>query len=643
MPHRVMTWMTAAGRPRRFHGVQAWIFAAVVLLVALATMALIGQIIGKVLSMGPLYIALVVITCWAGRGPAMAALVLSAASVCAVVMATVEHGLRLSVASQVSLLLYLLSGAIIVAVCGQLTRTRDAARLTERQLRDKEARLELAIEGARMGTWLTDEARGQAFWDAHFMRLMGVEPGESVAPGNALWLERVHPDDRAEALRALRAARQVAGNFELQVRVGAAPWTQVRWLSIHGRFFGAPGDATMRSIGIAIDVTDSKTLSLALQQADRRKDAFLATLAHELRNPLAPIRYAVKLLQPGVSAATLSHATATIDRQSAQMASLLDDLLDMSRITRDAIELKPAVLDLRGAVSEAVDAVRPVIEEQHHRLGISQPGEAVWISADPIRLAQVLGNLLHNAIKYTDPGGEIEVRVDVHESQARVRISDSGIGIAPADQAQVFEMFTRVSKSADSSRQGLGIGLAIARRLAELHGGRIELQSDGLGQGAQFSIHWPIASAPRSAGDTVVVPITAAPRRPVLVADDNVDATDTLATFLRLQGHRVHTAYDGERALEMAERLRPGLVVLDVGMPGMTGHEVARAIRARPWGAGVTLVAVTGWGQEEDRRQTAEAGFDLHFTKPVDPDALSQALRGNTNAATATQSSGVTN
>jgi len=287
----------------------------------------------------------------------------------------------------------------------------------------------------------------------------------------------------------------------------------------------------------------------------------------------------------------------TVERQSTQMALLLDDLLDVSRITRNVIELKRAAIDLRQSVEDSVEVARPLIDAVHHRLVTSMPGKPVWVEADPTRLSQVVANLLQNAAKYTDPGGTIEVSVEQQRDSAVLRIRDTGIGI----------------------------GLAIVKRLVELHGGRIEVERAGLGQGAQFSVHLPLAM-PQAGLPLNVVPLFGGDQRRLLVVDDNRNAADSLAAMLRLSGHSVQVAYDGGSAMALAETVRPDTIVLDLGMPQTSGYDVACWVRRQGWGAGVRLIALTGWGQDEDRRCTREAGFDLHLTKPVDPDRLLAVL-----------------
>ncbi len=371
------------------------------------------------------------------------------------------------------------------------------------------------------------------------------------------------------------------------------------------------------------DVTERKRAEDALRAADRRKDEFLATLAHELRNPLAPIRHASRISRtPGATEAQVAWASGVIERQVEHMARLLDDLLDVSRITRGKLDLRLERLPLADHLVAAVETVRPLIEARGHRLTVDVADAPVAVDADPVRLAQILANLLTNAAKYTDPGGAIHVRARVEGDKAVVSVLDNGIGIAPALLPRMFEMFSQATAALERSEGGLGIGLALARGLVLLHDGTIEARSAGLGKGSEFVVTLPLAGPARTAGSAAVAP---AKRDPtglrVLVADDNPDSAESLAILLQLLGHDVRAARSGPEALAVAADFRPHVALLDIGMPGMNGYEVARRLKA-PGEPRVVLVAVTGWGQEEDRRQATAAGFDHHLAKPVDPDRL---------------------
>lgn len=367
----------------------------------------------------------------------------------------------------------------------------------------------------------------------------------------------------------------------------------------------------------------------ALQRADRRKDEFLATLAHELRNPLAPIRNAVKLLElPAADERRRQWGRDVIARQVQRMALLLDDLLDVSRITRGRLQLKMDYIDLAALVGSAVETARPLIDSKRHILQLLLPEEPIELMVDPLRLSQAIANLLTNAAKYSDPGGHITVAAVLGAEELTISVQDDGIGLSAASIAEVFEMFSQVDSPIDRSEGGLGIGLALVKGLVALHGGTVEAQSPGVGRGSTFTVRLPAAvvhHGARSDAQLALRPDAAKPQCSVLIADDNRDAADSLSLLLQMSGYELHVCHGGREALALARRERPNALVLDIGMPGMSGYELARQIRQEEWGREALLIAVTGWGQQEDRERSRAAGFDHHLTKPVDPDAL-QAL-----------------
>jgi len=374
----------------------------------------------------------------------------------------------------------------------------------------------------------------------------------------------------------------------------------------------------------------------SLREADRRKDDFLATLAHELRNPLAPIRNAVELLKTrGAPDHESEWSRDVIERQVASLARLLDDLLDVSRITRNRLELRRSPTPIAPIVQHGIETSRPWIEAARHRLTVALPPEDVWIEADPLRIAQVISNLLNNAAKYTEPGGHVRLEARREGSDLVVAVRDDGIGIAPGHISQVFEMFAQAAPALQRSRGGLGIGLSLSRAIVEAHGGSIAATSDGLGRGSEFIFRLPTVRPPQGERASASAPrplVRAATPLRILVADDNEDALESLAMMLELQGHEVHRAHDGIEAVETFARARPDLALLDIGMPGMNGLAAARSIRGQAGGEAARLVALTGWGQPEDRQRALEAGFDDHLVKPVDFSALAPFLRSATRS-----------
>jgi PAS domain S-box-containing protein len=365
----------------------------------------------------------------------------------------------------------------------------------------------------------------------------------------------------------------------------------------------------------------------SLREVDRRKDEFLATLAHELRNPLAPIRQASAISKAVTATAEQKRwSHEVIDRQVKHMGLLLDDLLDISRITRGTLSLRLQMTTLTSIIDAAIETARPTIEAKHHNLKIEITDEPARFAADPLRLSQVLSNLLTNAAKYTDPGGEIRLRAMCDADTVAFSVADNGIGIPAHALAEVFSMFSQVKSAQDRSEGGLGIGLALAKGLLELHHGTLEVRSDGPGQGSEFT-----AKLPRKALEALtdeIASTTSAPplRRRVLIADDNRDAADSLGMLLRMEGHDVTVVYDGSDAVAAINSFQPDVAILDIGMPVLTGYEVALEARRGPTGSSITLIAVTGWGQTPDKARAAEAGFNHHFTKPIEVGVLAEML-----------------
>jgi len=381
------------------------------------------------------------------------------------------------------------------------------------------------------------------------------------------------------------------------------------------------------------EVAERARAEAALKEADRHKDEFLAVLAHELRNPLAPIRNAVEIMRrSSLSDPQLVWSRDVVERQVKHLTRLVDDLLDVSRITRGNINLSREPVSVSTIIARAIETIQPMIAEHRHELTVDVTDEVLEVEGDLTRLTQVLGNLLNNAAKYTDPGGTIMVSARREGSDVDIRVRDNGIGIPPALLPRLFQLFTQVDAGAHRTQGGLGIGLALVRQLVQMHGGSVTAYSSGPGTGSEFLIRLPLRTRrSREAMETGLLPHAATngtgkSGHRILLADDNQDALESLATLLQCDGHEVHTAGDGAQALEVAAQCRPNVVLLDIGMPKLDGYEVARRIRAEPWGKATVLIALTGWGQDEDRRRSREVGFDSHLVKPLDPEALSTML-----------------
>jgi len=452
----------------------------------------------------------------------------------------------------------------------------------------------------------------------------GADP---TGPDRFEWIERIHPEDRERALAAMHQAldtgQPFAADFRLRRHDGEYRWHANRAVPIE-----SAGET--RWIGTFADTHDITLAAAALKDADRRKDEFLATLAHELRNPLSPMRIAVTLLgRREKDDPELAQLRMVIDRQVEHLTRLVDDLLDVSRITRDRLTLRREPVDLSSIITSVVDAARPELDRHEHHLTVRITPEPLPAECDVVRITQVFSNLLNNAAKYTPRGGSISVTAERDGATAVVRVRDSGVGV-PADQLpRLFEMFYQADPALDRPEGGLGIGLTLVHRLLEMHQGSVEAHSAGPGQGSEFVVRLPLGepSQPSSAGPTREPDRAASPAGlRLLVVDDNQDSAEMLRALLEACGNTVFTAFDGLAAIEVADAERPDAILLDIGLPGLNGYEVCRRLRARAWCRGTLIVAQTGWGQEQDRERSREAGFDQHFTKPIDDEALLQVL-----------------
>lgn len=593
---------------------KAWVLALFVFLAAAGFAALIKPLVGQRIPLLPFFPALVVVAFCAGRTQAIAVLL---ASLFSVVAWWLDPGGALHAPRSTNAIvvgLFVLAGGMVVAVSVR-------ARVLVLQARQNRDRLQRALDAGRMVAWDWDVASGRVDFSEGARSVFGT----TYSLLHEGW-PLAHPDDVERVQGIIRTALREGASYSFVSRMLRADTGELRWIQTRGLVQRDEKGRPVHVSGITADVTQLRGAQEELKKEAQRKDAFLATLAHELRNPMAPIRYAVALLGDKATPAMREQARTIIARQSAHMARLLDDLLDMSRITRNAIELQRSVFDLRESARYAAENAQPAYQQSQHQLHVALPEAPVWVDGDPARLQQVLGNLLDNAAKYTNAGGEVWFSLACAGTEAVVRVRDNGIGIAPEHQAQVFELFSRLDTPGRGAG-GLGIGLAVVRQLVNLHGGEVTVHSEGPGTGSEFTVRLPLAVAPAQteAGDGKVVPLFQQ-QQTVLVVDDNRDTADTLATLLRGEGFTVSTAYDGAGALRAFDSVHPGVVLLDIGLPDMTGHAVAQEMRARAHGASTILVAITGWGQEKDRLATAQAGFDLHLVKPVDPQQLRQEL-----------------
>jgi PAS domain S-box-containing protein len=457
--------------------------------------------------------------------------------------------------------------------------------------------------------------------------LLGVTKEEVQADITVLYgliLEEDFPRVRAHEEEALRARKAFEHQFRTRTRDGSVRWLHCR--SVPRAL--ANGDTAWD--GIAVDITQRMAMEQALRDADRRKDEFLAMLAHELRNPLAPLQNGLQILRLKCAGEpTIDEVGEMMQRQVGQLVRLVDDLLDISRITRGRVELRKELVDLAEVATRAVEAARPMIDARRHQLTYEGPPVPVLVNADPTRLTQVIGNLLNNAAKFTETGGRIRLSVGRELNAGVVRVVDEGIGIAADMLPRIFELFAQAERTLDRSQGGLGIGLTLVRHLVEIHGGSVQAFSAGLGTGSEFVVRLP-APAHLGPSDRFAVKRNAGGASPerILVVDDNVDAAESLAKLLRLSGHEASTAYTGMAVAGAVAEHRPDVVLLDIGLPGLDGYEVARRLRAAPGGDRLLLIALTGYGQESDRQRSRAAGFDHHLVKPLDVVAL-ELLLGN--------------
>ena len=493
----------------------------------------------------------------------------------------------------------------------------------ERAVRESEEQLREGLQAANMAAWTWDLDSGET----------GFSDNADAVFGDA-W----RPDSRdwsflpeADRIRLREIAEDALGrhvSYRCEVELPGAGNAEVRWIEVRGKAdsrLDAPGSSS----GIALDVSERKRAEVALLLADQRKDEFLAMLAHELRNPLAPISSAVKIMELVAPDAPpqVRKAREVIDRQTRHLSRLVDDLMDVSRISTGKIVLRDEQVDATAMVLRAIEMNRPLLEARGHRLDTHGLSQQQMLRGDSTRLTQVIGNLINNAAKYTEAGGHIRVGLAREGDWLSIRVADNGVGMAPQILPHVFNLFLQAERSLDRSLGGLGIGLSVVKRLTELHGGTVEAHSAGERMGSEFVVRLPAPHGPALAqGGSPMVLASPAARR-ILVVDDNRDAVEALAMMLKLGGNDVEIAYDGAAALATAQSFAPDAVVLDIGLPGIDGYEVARRLRARPETAGALIVAVTGYGQKEDRARSRAAGFDHHLVKPIESDALLLLLR----------------
>ena len=516
---------------------------------------------------------------------------------------------------------------IICGVLGTVIETTEKVLALARH-QEAEERYRLSLEAGRMGTWSVDPDTGMTVMDERFADLFGV--GHDVAKRGASlehFTQIIHPDDRAKVLAAVAQAMQDGAAYDIDYRTTPQEG-KTAWVSAKGHMFIDAESGKRRFAGVASDITARKETELALREADRRKDEFLAMLAHELRNPIAPIVSAAQMLAVVANdGAKVRHLGQIIARQANHMTSLVSDLLDVSRVTGGLVKLESERLDIRQVVDESIEQVMPLVETKRHKLTLSSSVRSALVMGDRKRLVQVVTNLLQNAAKYTPDEGEISVTIEAGDERIEVTVQDNGTGISAELLPFVFDLFTQERRSSDRAQGGLGLGLALVKSLVSLHGGEVVVRSAGPGHGSSFMVSLPLLAAlpedPLS--DMGSLSVSRQPLK-LLVVDDNVDAADLLAMFLESSGHEVVVQYNSTDALEKAAVEKYDVFLLDIGLPGMDGNQLARRLRASSQSAHATLIAVTGYGQEYDKESSIAAGFDYYFVKPANPKLLVELL-----------------
>lgn len=499
-------------------------------------------------------------------------------------------------------------------------------RIVQRKLEENQDILGVAIQSARLGVWSRNLQANTIWWNQELESLTGWN--EAHIAGNTDDIHQfIHQDDRAKTIARISRAIRAHSNYVVEFRIKHADG---HWLTFEGRGHASYDDKgkALTIFGILMDISERRATELRLRElneklslADRRKDEFLATLAHELRNPLAPMRNVLEIMRLNAADGPLMNwSRDIIDRHVQQMSHLVDDLLEASRFTQGKLELRKSCIALTDVLYQAVESTSALTQEFNHELLIELPAEPIEIYADATRLIQIVSNLLTNAVKYTPAGGKIFLRAWHVGDEAIVSIRDTGIGIPKDQLSNVFNMFSQLSPALERSQGGLGIGLALVRGLVELHGGKIMVMSEGVGKGSEFIVHLPVGEIRNATNPLIPEQSTASissPRR-ILVVDDNIDAAESLSMLLSMQGHAVETANNGLTGFQCAGNFLPDIIILDIGLPDINGYEVARKIRSTHWGKHITLIAATGWSQEKDKALAHDAGFNFHVTKPID-------------------------
>ena len=513
-------------------------------------------------------------------------------------------------------------------VVGLLKIMRDLTtqKQAETRLSESEKRLRLAIEATELATWEWNLETNEVYWNQQHFRLFGMEPQpQPIGPDE--FLRHVHPDDRDRIKRLLERAIAERSVYDAEFCAVRDDGTQ-RWMSGYGRIMEERDGQPIRMSGVMFDINERRRAEEALRLEARRKDEFLAMLAHELRNPMATIRSGLQILSITDGNDETSSATiAMMNRQTDQLVRLVDDLLDVSRISQGKIELKTQRVNLVNVVAQAAESVQALYQQQGRRLQVKLPTAPIEVEGDGARLSQVVTNLLTNGARFTADGGQVWLNLEHQEQEAILQVADNGIGLGSDQLTAIFDLFVQVDTSTARSKGGLGLGLTLVKRLVELHAGQVAAQSEGLGRGSTFTVRLPtLTSASPPLLKPAERPTPGAANHRLLIIDDNADAALSLRMLLRLKGYEAHSRTSGRAGLEAAEQLQPAAILLDIGMPEMDGYETCRLLREQSWGQGLVVIALSGYGQAEDRQRTQEAGFDGHLVKPVELERLTELL-----------------
>jgi PAS domain S-box-containing protein len=626
--------------------------AVAVTAIAIAVRVALVPVLGDRGPYATVFLTVLLMAWYAGLGPSLVSLVLGGLGVKFFLVPPLHSFALAGRGDLITLVLFLVTGTLAVAL-GHAShegrrRAEEAAELArqrqemleaeaaerdeaERALRDKEAQLEKVTDHTSVLLTQSDRELRYVFVNRACAEFFGRPREEIVGqPVQAILGHAAFAAVRPHIERVL-GGEVVDFETELDYTHAGKRFVHVKYVPDRDT-----GGEVRGWFASTADITDRKRAEEALREADRRKDEFLATLGHELRNPLAPIGNAVEVLRArGPADPELTAARDMIHRQVRLMTRLIDDLLDVSRITLGKLQLRTERVELREVIQDAVATIRPYAESKGHEITVSLPPEPIVLVADPARLAQVFGNLLSNACKFTEKDGRIVLRARVLRGtegspEVEVAVEDDGLGIPPEFVPRLFEKFAQVSSALERSQAGLGLGLALVRGLTEMHGGSVSAHSSGGGRGSEFVVRLPLPPGPpalTSRRDLLDQEPAQGPGHRILVVDDNRDSADSLAMLLRLSGNEVETAHGGREAVDTAARYRPELVLMDIGMPEVNGYEACRLIREQPWGKQMVLIAQTGWGQDGDRRRAREAGFDGHLVKPLEQGALTRLLR----------------